>query len=170
MSTEISKSELLSLSTKKQLDFVKLWCEAHETEVEDEIADATCLLVIYTGINKLYDYALKNFSDYFKYESLLKQGYVTSERYAALIDGASFSEEEKLNFFEALKSEMLGSFEVEELQRFFVDINGETYSATFIVSEHPSYYHQKFFGLFENDSLAVSSAGKVDFSEEPFWL
>ena len=170
MSTKISKSELLSLNPEKQLEFVKLWCEANETEVDDEIADATPLLVIYTGINELYDNALKNFSEYFKYESILKQGHVSSERYAELIDGAPFSEEEKLNLFEVLKSEMLGSFEVEELQRFFVDINGETYSATFMVSEHPSNYHQRFFGLFENDSLAVKSAEKVDFSEEPFWL
>ena len=51
MSTEISKSELLSLNPEKQLEFVKLWCEANETEVDDEIADATTLLVIYTGIN-----------------------------------------------------------------------------------------------------------------------
>lgn len=149
---------------------VKLWCEAHKTNVDDEIAGATCLLLIYPGIDELYEYALKNFFDYYKYESILKQGYVTSERYAELIDGASFSEEEKLNLFEALKSEMLGSFEVEELQRFFVDLNGETYSATFIVSEHPANYHQKFFGLFESDSSAVESAKKVYFSEEPFWL
>ena len=96
MSTKISKSELLSLNPEKRLEFVKLWCEANETEVDDEIVDAIPLLIIYTGINELYDNALKNFSDYFKYESILKEGYVTSERYAELIDGASFSEEEKL--------------------------------------------------------------------------
>ena len=85
MLEQLSKGELISLNKEKQLDFLKFWCEFNQTSIDDKLAEADCLLVIYTGINELFNNALLDFTDHYKHIRLVEQGYVTSERFSVII-------------------------------------------------------------------------------------
>ena len=170
MANQLTTEDILKLPSESQLKILNLWFEANRTSAEKMLEEAEPLLVIYTGVSKAHKDALNNFSDYFRYKCVVELGHISPKRFEELTKGAAFSEEEKEALLQALKSDMLQNFEVEELQRFSVDFNGKDLFATFIGTEHPANSKKRFFGIFESDAHAISEAEKVDISEVPFWL
>ena len=167
---ELSDTEVLSLPLGKQRELLEQWYEKNSTSAADMLPQAKPLLVIYSGVSELWRDAIENFSDYYKYHCIVEHGHITEERYEELVAGAGFSEDEKEFLLQALKDEMLQNFEVEELQRFYVEFNGNKLCATYIGMEHPASNDKTFFGIYKNDKEAIKAAEKIDLAEEPFWL
>jgi len=167
---DLSDTEILDLSLDKQFELLEHWYKKHLTSAEDMLVQAKPMLVIYSGVSELWRDAIENFSDFYKYHCIVEHGHITEERYEELVSGAVFSEDEKEFLLQALKDEMLQNMEVEELQRFYVEFNGNKLCATYIGMEHPASNDKTFFGIYKDDKEAIKAAEKIDLSEEPFWL
>ena len=142
-SKPVSKEHFLNASLELQMDFVKMWCEGHRTSIEKQLEDAQCIQMIYFDLN---------------------------EQFENFVFGLPVPSSQKEKIFEGLRDEMLHNFTVAEAQRFFINMNGHTFSVVFYGAEHPVHSSEKtFLGLFEDDSTAIKAMQKLAYTEEPFF-